>query len=501
MMQGLVSKDGQISFLPTIAVSGLIVLYALSLVRTQYCLDDASFYYKYVEALTNFQGWRFNVSDPPIWGASAPLWPLLLSIPGWFGVLPNTSGIFLGYGFTLAALLTVAFILRRESGTLSVIALVVWFSLNFRVTILATQGLETPLSYLLIAVGGWTVLYARHAVNIGVAAGLLMIHKLDLAPAGVLLLLAVAYRDRQIPWKAITIALLIATAWYSFAAMYFGTPLPNSFLTKFQTSTTSTLPWTWFLSQSLRIGINKYLLALVIPSWFVLRGPQRALLIFGWGLIIVHVIAYTVRPPSENFIWYCAPVQFTLTLMAAITIGRIDAVIQERGWLKPSVASGIMLVLVIAVGGLGLRAGWSDMRSFTNYIDHVEADRTAAGQWVAQNTTPEATVATAYGNPAYYSHRYTYDLTFLNRKVGEFTKPDKGQFDMGPRNYNFISKYLPDIVIDCPYNSGIAAAQYSALEGYQIVKYLDYTQKSANGDFFCAIMARSNTTTLLSKVF
>jgi hypothetical protein len=92
----------------------------------------------------------------------------------------------------------------------------------------------------------------------------------------------------------------------------------------------------------------------------------------------------------------------------------------------------------VFIGVLGLSIGSTlktesaeaaQIKQFTSY---QENDRAEAGRWVAENTPSDFRVFTMWGNPAYYSKRYVYDGSYLNRR---FERAD------------LVDKYKPEVVV------------------------------------------------------
>jgi hypothetical protein len=79
-----------------------------------------------------------------------------------------------------------------------------------------------------------------------------------------------------------------------------------------------------------------------------------------------------------------------------------------------SVASTIVLMAVVLASNLSLEQDHT--RRIKSFLSYQEGDRTDAGRWVDANTPKNFRVLTAWGNPAFYSHRYVVEASFLNRK-------------------------------------------------------------------------------------
>ena len=280
--------------------------------------DDGAFFLRYAENMLKGQFWVWNLGEAPVWGASAPFYPVLVAIPLAFGVSGATAltgtGIIVG-AFSLAAMAT---LLVSRFGLAAGFAFLAFSSLDTGMMYFSGAGLESPLTFAVLVMGAWVLLTDQKAWLIGLAAGFLMVHKLDLVPAGGLLLLAIWIRDGRRPTQAILIAAAMAAAWYGFAWWYFGAPVPNSFLTKslHQNDNPSSLTWRWFGTFVLTVGVHGWLVAFSLLAVCLRR--VRSLTIYLAGLLLVHLIAYTIKYPFEPYNWYCMPAVFALTTLGAI---------------------------------------------------------------------------------------------------------------------------------------------------------------------------------------
>jgi hypothetical protein len=78
-------------------------------------------------------------------------------------------------------------------------------------------------------------------------------------------------------------------------------------------------------------------------------------------------------------------------------------------------AGGGLLVLALVL----VRAEAPVVRAWHAYVERVHLPLKQAGQWVDRNTPADTRVVTSWGNSAYYSRRFVYDATFLNRRPEE----------------------------------------------------------------------------------
>src|SRR4029079_3705419 len=135
-----------------VAVAALLVLAAAILLRRgPELLDDGAFFLRYAENALRGELWVWNPGEPPVWGASAPLWPLLLALPMALGMSGPAAAAWVGASLMLIAIAIVALALRSASGTMAAAAFVLLAALDSQLMYFATAGLETPLTVLLLA--------------------------------------------------------------------------------------------------------------------------------------------------------------------------------------------------------------------------------------------------------------------------------------------------------------------------------------------------------------
>lgn len=459
----------------------LILLFAMQYRLGLELADDGAFFLRYAENMLKGEFWVWNPGEAPVWGASAPLYPLIIALPMALGMSPEAAIV--GVGLTLASvsLAAVTLMLGHRFGAITGFAFLVFSALDTGMMYFSGAGLETPLTIALLAFALWTLLYRPNPWVIGLAAGLLMVNKLDLVPVGGLLLLAHWLQDKRFPKVAAMVAVAIALAWYGFAWWHFGAPVPNSFLTKslHQNDQPKSIDWTWFGGFVFWVGIHKWLTGLsAFAAWRNGRELLPLLVLLG-GMLIVHVIAYTIKYPFEPYNWYAMPTLFALLVGGAIGLGLLaDAA--GRGFPKNVLAAGLAAALMGAlVFATAIRSEMFGTANIKMFASHHEFDRAEAGRWVDANTPEDFVVYSMWGNPAYYSRRQVLDGSFLNRKFEEA---------------DLIKKYRPEILIlqnnpgSTPMNPVFAATKG---EEYRVVKVFDKTY-SAGMDYFFVVLARED---------
>lgn len=441
--------------------------------------DDAAFFLRYAENAAQGHFWVWNVGESPVWGASAPFFPLLLVIPIKLGVPPVASIVWTSVGLSSIAFSATAVLIARRFGYLAAFAFIVLSALDSGIMFFAGSGLETPLTFVLLAFALFVLMERRGEWAAGFAMGLLAIHKADLIPVSGAMLVAYAILIRRIPLRAIVIAAVISAIWYGFAWIYFGAPVPNSFLTKalHQNDFVNIIDWRWFGS-TVYYRFDHWILSLLaVLGLLRARKGFAPLLIFMLGLLVVHLGAYTIKHPFEPYDWYCMPSLYVLLILACVGVANVGESVQKlSGGRQLAGALVVCLLLAWTVRSeMGLQR--ADTRSRQDWLGYVEHDRAEAGRWVDENTPQSFRVLTAWGNPAYFSRRYVYDLSFLNR-----------HYEPG----DLIQKYHPEILI---FQNSVASTPFTPDQyppDYTPVKIFDSAFGSGEGNYFFTVYARKD---------
>jgi hypothetical protein len=463
-----------------IGLCALVYVPAMEARRGPELLDDGAFFLRYAENMLHGEFWIWNPGEAPVWGASAPLYPVVLAPLLGLGLDPVAASVATGFALTAVAFAIVGLGLARRVGFATGLAFLALSALDTPVMYFAGSGMESPLTYLLLGLGVWALLGEARAWALGVLAGLLAVHKVDLLPAGGLLLVAQWVKDRRLPLPATVVAVAVATAWYAFAWIYFGTPLPNSFLTKMlhQDALPKIIDWRWFGGIVLGGRLHPWLIALSAMAVYRQGRPVRPLAIFLGGTLAIHLVAYTAIRPFESYGWYAMPSVFALLVLGSLGTHSVARLLTP--WFthyRTIAVAGVQLLIVGAVIRMGLPAERRATAALKDFSAYQEVDRAAAGRWVNENTPGEFRVLTMWGNPAYFARRYVYDGSFLNR-------PYEGG--------DLIERYRPEVIV----LQGAAGTQPSAPEfpavagkDYEVVQVFDRSHL-VGLDYFFAVLAR-----------
>lgn len=447
--------------------------------QTDYFTDDTGFFFRYAEHIAAGAGYRWNLNEPPIWGASAPIWPALLAACMRCAITPETAAVGLGAALTLIATGLLADCLTRTVHALAGVAFAVFAACNYRYSAWAIQGMETPLTYLLVALGLCAIAYRWSWIAVGVLAAISVIHKLDLGPLAAVL---VAVTFLRTGWGHGLRASLLAGAITGIAAiaawMHFGSVVPNSLLAKMEYTCRVSTDWFWIQGMYSGSRIVLLVLALLSLTWLA-RHP--ALVGAAVCFVLAVLTAFTLKAPAEGYEWYLSSIQPALLFLAAIGTTSLFGVAGESEKMRRPIATSLGFIAgVIGIGLIMIHQDAPALRFHKLGIQKMEGDRVAAGRWIAANTPKDAVVLTGFGNVSYYCDRYVIDYSFLNRKP-----PIEPPYDM-------VARLQPDVVCLCNCGSPLPIEQYCPPPGYRIAAVFDSAARAGVAHFYAVVMLRQD---------
>jgi hypothetical protein len=209
------------------------------------------------------------------------------------------------------------------------------------------------------------------------------------------------------------------------------------------------------------------------------------------GLLLTHLVAYTLEHPFESYGWYCVPSLFCLATLAAM--GTSSAAARLASWSKRNPGrvalptNGWVVTLLLLVLMVGARSELRTTGAFKTFSALHERDRAEAGRWVEANTPEGTVVLTLWGNPAFHAHRPTIDASFLNRPW---------------EDGDLVARYRPEVLIlqGNPGSSPMSPVfAHTDGTGYTLVRLFDRTY-SQGMDYYFAVLARNDVLPMLTGV-
>jgi arabinofuranosyltransferase len=347
------SSRAQLSLL--LPVAGLLLL-VFVLVRTAWLCDDAYITFRVVDNFVHGRGLLWNMGERVL-PSTHPLWLLLLTPLVALSGKVFTTSLLLSLLLSAGAAVAAAAAAGRRPGAQLVLLLALTGSRAF--TDYATSGLETPLTYLLLALFLWrwskaeidAVEYRRLAL----LAGLAVLNRMDilllLLPA-----LIVGFRavGRRTGLRALLLGFAPFLAWELFSLWYYGFPFPNSAYAKLGAG----VPLGALLNRGLAylagsFGSDPLTPTLILAGilWACLRRNRQT-----WpvALGVLLYLLYTVRIGGDFMMGRYLAAPFLATTVLLARWPRLDV---------PRVAAGAAVLVL----GLGLMAPYPALTGGPNF--------------------------------------------------------------------------------------------------------------------------------------
>jgi hypothetical protein len=215
----------------------VLIFYVTASLHFAYTPDDTYIYLQFAKNIVRGDGFAFNAGEPT-YGITSPLWVLLISAGGLFGLDLYIVAKVLDLVFaSLALLVLYVFSLEVMRNHVAVLCATLPFSINIWFLRWAGTGMETSFAVLLLLL---TLLYClRNEYFFAiVVAALLTLTRPEAWLLTVLILLDVYVNsvDRRRGMKmALSLCALYGAfllPWFAFAQLTFGTIIPNTALAK-----------------------------------------------------------------------------------------------------------------------------------------------------------------------------------------------------------------------------------------------------------------------------
>ncbi len=214
----------------------LLVVCGLLIIKTAWVSDDSFISFRSIVNFINGDGITWNAGQR-IQAFTHPSWFFLLS--GFYAITGEIyyTTIYVSIFLTVSALAILALTSHR-SGSLTTLLLAGALLLLSNAFIdYATSGLENPLSYFLLACLMYMALCRPTDVptNLSIIYLLMAVTFLNRMDYALLLLplaLLLLFNHGRMAMPGIVMAFSLVIAWFGFATIYFGAPLPNPFYGK-----------------------------------------------------------------------------------------------------------------------------------------------------------------------------------------------------------------------------------------------------------------------------
>ncbi|HCH62860.1 MAG: hypothetical protein CL927_02830 [Deltaproteobacteria bacterium] len=370
--------------------------------------DDAAIGFRFAERLATGQGYTY-VDGPAVFGASTPLWTLLMAMVSSLGLPIEATARVMGAALlgTAAALATnlACRVGPQRAATGLGLAAGMLVALDPHTRTWTTAGLGTGVA-LVLTLAVPLALHRGQMVWAGALAGLAMVHKLD----GALLVLSMSgalasVRDRRGLLQALGAAALLVLPVTVLETAWFGSPVPQSVVAKLAHTTDPGRLWPmdWLLEG--RRGLLLFPAMGGMWLWRSSRSATGQVAIRCLGLhFLLHLTAVTFVNLGDAFPWYLVVLQGPLVVLGVA--GAMHA------WSSGGSAARGMAALVMVPLGIAVLSTHTEAQDDGPSVDAAfELDRRAAGWFLQRHADPQEVVETPHGWVAHASKLPVLDPT------------------------------------------------------------------------------------------
>ena len=441
---------------PCILSSVVILIYGI-LLRLPFLpatVDDAFITFRYVRNIITGQGFVFNIGERVL-GTTTPLYTLYLAIVGKTGLDFILVGKLTNIVADTAGVVLLFVIVSRVYNRLSawVVALFILvspYNLQF-----SASGMETGIYTFLILFVLYLYEQGQFKLMVLIGGGLVLVR-----PDGLLALVVIAIfwlvdgKDLKDGIKYAFLIGLIMLPWFTFATLYFGSPISQSITAKALTYRSS-VPVEWiknlWIIFSQRGGLGGSLLILMLLatgsiSVFSRQSlrPLRIYLIW----MILYIATYTFFQ-SGRFGWYYTPIMPILYTLGVI--GGAEWFEQFRRFKSMTVImqsnlryvlAGIFFMAIFVTSGISVYSAW---QVANREVAFEEIIWQPLGLCIRDNSSPDAAVALeSIGGVGWYSERYIWDEGGLvSTKTYTLNKEMPGNINV----LAILQTYRPDFFV------------------------------------------------------
>ncbi len=468
-------SEGLLLALAALAAAGFFLWQEHQLAgRWGFPLDDSWIHLQFARNLAEGQGFSFNPGEV-VSASTAPLWTLVLAPLFWLPVEVVWSAKVMGVGLLwLSGLLTLRLgrSLGLERGWALAGALVV--VLTPRLVWGSLSGMEVLL-YTALALYGC----CRHLETLDrppCAWGTAALALAALARPECLLLFPLVLVDRwqlghRLPWRHLALYAGLLAPFAAFNLTTLGKPLPNTFYAKVGpyglTGALAAGDWVRVAKTTLYYPLvqaqelvsfcaeNNLVLACLAPLGMVYLLRRRQ----GSWLLLLVVLSFPLfrgmLAPFKGALFqhgrYAAHLVPLVTLLGLLGLHWAWQLLAEgrdfarwrrlQRWGRPAIWGLVYLHLLVALPGYAQLYGWN--------VTNIEDMHVSMGRWLAENTPPEALIASHdVGAIAYFSRRRVLDTTGLVTPRALVYLPAGGPADGGVRR--LLEDERPPFVVMLP---------------------------------------------------
>lgn len=371
---------------PTWSIIGLGALLGSAVAwatRPALALDDAAISFRYAERLAAGDGLTYN-DGQHVLGASSGLHTILLATGRALGLSVTSTAVLLGVVGVAGCTALIGLIAARLGGR-SAAAVAMLLFVAAPVRWYATGGLEST-TLIACCLAAVAALQAGRDRLAGIALGVALVAKLD---AGALLVAVVGVHlllHRRLPLRTLAWTAVAAAPWFVWATWVYGSPLPQSLLSKASgraDDPAASYDPTWALRR-VRSALPAAVagVAVAVGRRDDPGGREVRLVLVGW--LALGGAAVSLLPLGAPYPWYTAPLYAPIAVLAGDAAAWALGAVRLRTWVRPSVVAVVVLLALSCA--LGVRNLGTDLGAGVGRGPAVEQweDVRAAGRAVEQ---------------------------------------------------------------------------------------------------------------------
>ena len=366
---------------------------------TGFTADDAFITFRYAENLAAGNGFVYNIGQQVL-GISTPMFALLLAAFSWTGLKPLMAALIISLvssGITATVVYHLALHLGFKRFAWAPTLLYILWPRSISAE---SCGMETAFFTTLVISAIYLYRTSRHTWSL-VLASLAVVTRPEGCFALLIIIAAIAYKERRMSWRALLPPALVIAPWLIFSQLYYGSILPHSIPAKLALYGRFGGDSWWNHLVYLMAWHNPFgwiLTALVLAgSVYLVRRRHTGMLEIVWsfGLILFFVLT-----PTHLFFWYIAPIYPVYLIIASsplISLGVLDSL--KSSWMRR--------VTIVGTAGLVFITLMACNRTAVSYEAQQEVLKNvhrAIGEYLGTNAgVADLVAAEDIGYIGYYS--------------------------------------------------------------------------------------------------
>ena len=419
-----------------LAVAGALrVLFAFRSSPT----DDAYITFRYARNLAAGLGFVYN-SGERVLGTTTPLFTLLLAPAALLHIPLETAARVLAVAADLGVVLLIYRLIRGGWGRDTALLAAGVYGTFYAVVGACGYGMETQV-FTFFVMAALASAVAGRSLQAGAAAALAVLTRPDGSILAGILVAASLYgtvaRRKRMRLGPAVVFLGMVLPWVLFATFYFGSPVPNSMVAKFNQQNVAFERWVSFFFTRNPLVILLWLGALAGGVAGIVRRSKTAFLLAAWAA--TYPIFFLIGRPPFLGVWYFPPLVPALAGLFAVGAMACTGPVLRSGGARLVLLGGAWILAVC----VGLPRNLESARWSRTLAERVY--RPMAG-WVVRATDASDVVQVSdIGYVGYFTGRTILDSgALVSPEVAAYYREHGGD---SARDVQYVLVRKPRIVI------------------------------------------------------